>query len=134
LRALAGKGWPDPPSGLALLAVVAGHAFVAMLLGCWVARAVCGRRGVLAVLRALTGTAALALATVAMVAGAAVVQPTNPFWPFLLHPAGQPLAWVGLAWLALWPLVVALFLVLLPRFDQAQRLPLKEWQQLEIGQ
>ena len=133
LTLAAGKEQPDLGVALGMAALVTGHAFVALLLASGVAHALLARPTLGTVLAAVGGAVAVLLAGVSMVAGAAVVQPSNPLWSFLLRSPEEPLALIPFACIAGWPLAATLILEVSFRYDAAWAADLEPWRRLEIG-
>src|SRR5690606_24324090 len=89
-RVAAGDAWSHVRVGLAPAGVVTGYAFLSVLLGYGVCRALAGRLGGAALLRAAACGAGILLAGVALIAGGYVAQPENPLWEFILRSPGSP--------------------------------------------
>jgi hypothetical protein len=126
--------WSDARVGLAELGVLAGYAFLTVLLGHGVFRALAGRPGAASLLRAAAYGVGTLLAGVALVAGSYVAQPENALWEFILRYPGNPLALSAEVWFACMPLAVALAAVLVSRIERARARDRGDWSSLEIGQ
>jgi ATP-dependent Clp protease ATP-binding subunit ClpC len=132
----AGEKWSDARVVLAhpVQGVIAGYAFLSVLLCHGVYRELAGRLGAASLLRAAAYGVGAMLAGVALVAGGSVAQPENPLWAFILRTPGNPLALSAGAWFACMPLAVALAAVLVARVKRAMARGHGDWASLEIGE
>jgi hypothetical protein len=134
IHVTAGEKWSDVRVGLAEPAVVAGYAFLSVLLCYGVIRELADRLSAASVLRAAGYGVGAMLAGLALVAGSYVAQPENPLWEFLLRYPGNPLALTAWSWFASMPLALALVAVLVTRVKRAMAWGHEDWSGLEIGE
>lgn len=134
IRVAAGDVWSAVRIGLAMMSVITGYVFLAVLMGYGLAKAICGPMSVASLRRAAAYGAAVLLVGIALIVGGYLVQPENALWEFILRSPSDPLALSALTWFAGTPLVAAVCAALGVRAEMATDRALGGWRSLEISE
>jgi ATP-dependent Clp protease ATP-binding subunit ClpC len=134
IRVAAGDDWSNARIGLACQGVVAGYAFLSVLMGYGLCRELADRLGGAALLRSAAYGVGALFVGVALVVGGYATQPENPLWWFILRCPGDPLALSALGLFTGMPLALALVAALVIRAERAREQAYADWTGLEIGE
>jgi hypothetical protein len=132
-RALTGDDASFARMTLACTGVVAGYAFLAVLLGYQICQELAGHSGIASLARAAALVLLCTAATVGLVAAESMVQPENPLWWFLLRHPANPMAMGALIWLAFQPLAITAAATWVERTNRQRDRASGDWASLEIG-